>query len=238
MRLINGGGKGFSALVIVLVILALVGYGWALSLMSLVSSENNLNAICTTSACFDNWLGLMEKPFTVAKATSDFLVAVATVGGVLVALLTYKATLRNNSLTNHVDHLGAFQSYVLTEVQRRPRLSMPAVDILKWYNKIFPSSRSGNMSVSEGYLELVRQLADFIGRANKMVQTGAPGTFRFKPHQMNMIDHLAEFGISATALPRIDFYEVEDQVLSLISCVNQSFCYGEAVDVLPAREYR
>ena len=52
-----------------------------------------------------------------------------------------------------------------------------------------------------------------------------------------MISILSEAGIYLERLPRINFNEVEVQVLNLIESVNKSFCKNELLPSFPERLY-
>lgn len=54
---------------------------------------------------------------------------------------------------------------------------------------------------------------------------------------MKIRDHLIDSGVTMFLSPRNDFFEVEEQIFSLIDRVNQSFCYSGDVPLLKKKKY-
>lgn len=222
-------------------LLLVAGIGFGLSLITTVSTgliDGFFSLpLCFHKECIKSVITEFEYSFTIAKATLDFLVAVATIGGIIVALLSYLNSSSTAALTNHIAHFSIFQNYVINEVTKRDRISPTSVDNLVWYNLIFSSSRSGKTDVSETYINFVQELNVLIKHSNAQAERAHLGSFRYKPHQERMISQLKKAGIDIFFLPRNDFFEMESQLFSLIDSVNQSFCYSDSVPVLEERKY-
>jgi hypothetical protein len=230
--------KTIRKFVVLLAAVALLGYGFsAVSAWISIKSEVNYTSFCMTSTCVGQWLDMVERPLQVAKATSDFLVALATVGGIVVALLTYFSSVNNSALANHITHYTTFQTYIISEIAKRSRINASSIDIFYWYNSIFAQSRSGNMIVSEGYLKYIVELGALIGHSNRLVASASTEMFRFKPHQERIIGKFKEIGVEISLQPRLEFYEIEDQLFSLVSSINQAFCSTSKPIQLPKRSY-
>jgi hypothetical protein len=224
--------------VVLLAAVALLGYGFsAVSLWISIKSEETYTAFCITSTCVGQWLEMVEHPLVIAKGTSDFLVALATVGGIVVALLTYFSSVNNSALANHITHYTTFQTYISSEIAKRNRISASSIDIFYWYNSIFSQSRSGNMIVSGEYLKYIVELGALIEHSNALVASAKTQMFRFKPHQERMIGKFKEIGVDISLQPRLEFYEIEDQLFSLVSSINQAFCSTSKPIQLPKRIY-
>ncbi|MQM32091.1 MAG: hypothetical protein CRU78_16905 [Candidatus Accumulibacter phosphatis] len=165
------------------------------------------------------------------------MVALATTGGIIVALLSYLNSASATALTNHIAHFTIFQDYVSNEIAKRRGISPGSIDILVLYNLIFSTSRNGKTDVSDGYIDFVCQLNALIDFSNEQAQRAKEGSFRYKQHQERIRDHLMGAGLTVSFAPRNDFFETEGQVFALIDRVNQSFCYSASVPVLIPRKY-
>jgi hypothetical protein len=222
-----------------LLFFAVIGFG--LSLITTVSTGLKDGffslPLCFHKECMESVIKEFEYSFTIAKATLDFLVAVATIGGIIVALLSYLNSSSTAALTNHIAHFSIFQNYVINEVTKRDRISPASVDTLVWYNLIFSTSRSGKTDVSEIYISFVKELNELINQSNAQAERAHDGSFRYVPHQQRIITQLKRAGIDVSPSPRNDFFEMEGQLFSLINRVNQSFCYSDSVPVLEERNY-
>lgn len=226
-------------LMILLGAIALTGYG--LSLISIGhtmwNSEMLADKFCLTNVCIKNWSDAHEYPLAIAKATSDFLVAIATAGGIVVALLSYFSSVGNAALANHISHYSTFQSYLNSEISKRNRISPASIDTFLWYNLIFPESKDGRMLVSQEYKKFLHELNDALTLSNNQVAKVTEESFRYKPHQERVQAHLRKAGIEISLQPRIEFYEIEGQVFSLIACVNKAFCCTVGVPEIISRRY-
>jgi hypothetical protein len=224
----------------ILFVLAFLGYGACLwAFYETLSSHHMFQQhFCLLDSCVTEWSEKMEGPLSIGKATSDLLVAFATVGGVLVALQTYLFGVRNSAFTNHLGHVASFQSYLLAEIGKRPRINSSSIDTFFLYNFIFPYSRTGKMRVSDEYQKSVEKINNCILQSNGLAGVGQAADFRYVPHQGRMIDVLKLLGITIQRQPRNDFFEIEDQILSLVDSLNNSFCFSKALEILSKRHYR
>lgn len=193
--------------------------------------------LCMTDECFGRWVDLYKNSLAMLKLTIDVIVALATAGGILVALQTYLSGLRNSALSNHIAHFSIFSNYINGELSKRPRISPESVDVMTWYNLIFTKSRSGDVAISQDYLNFISDLNAEICMSNDQAAHAKSGSFRYKPHQERLKKILWRIGIDIAYQPRNDFFEAEGYVFDLIGCVNNSFCYSASIPRLESRCY-
>lgn len=232
----------FSTMKLLSWILAIISIsGFMLSLITYIGNAIDYDLfarpICLTKECTSNFIDQFMPSFVIAKGTMDFLVAIATTGGIVVALLSYLSASGTAALTNHISHLSVFQNYIIAEVSKRTRVNLASVDILVWYNFIFSISRSGRTDISSKYIDFVIELNTLIEKSNTQAERAIEGAFRYKQHQERIRDQLKKCGIAVFLSPRNDFFEIEGQVFSLIDRVNQSFCHPDSVPALISRKY-
>ncbi len=232
----------FSALVFLswsLLIIATIGFSF--SLLTAIGNAYDFDIInrpiCFSKGCAADFIEQFMPSFVIAKGTLDFLVGIATTGGIIVALLSYITASGTAALTNHISHFSIFQNYISNEVAKRTRINPSSVDTLVWYNQIFSYSRSGRTDIAGDYIKFVEDLNSLIATSNTQAERARDGAFRYKKHQERMREHLKKVGIEIFFSPRNDFFEMEGQVLSLIERVNQSFCYSALVPRLLIRNY-
>jgi hypothetical protein len=194
-------------------------------------------AVCLTNECVKEFLGSTDQAFSVVKSTLDFAVAIATIGGIFVALQSYFNTSENAALANHIEHLKVFGEYLENEVKKRDRLSNESFDTLLLYSKIFPDSRKGRAIVSGEFRAFICKLNELIEETNERCVIGTPGGFSYKDHQRRLSEHLAECGIVVYLAPRKDYFEMEIQLLSLLQRVCQSFCPADSLPELVKPAY-
>ncbi len=191
---------------------------------------------CLRNDCINEFAAGFSQAFVVLKATLDIVVAVATAGGIVVALLSYLSNVRVTALANHISHLNLFQQYVASEISKRDRLAQKSFDTHFFYNKIFSASRSGLTDVSFEYLQFVDKMNNLILFSNDQSVYAKGGSYRYKPHQERVCAHLRTVGIFINPAPRNDFYEIEGQIISLIQTINRSMCaVGEVPEFLDRR---
>lgn len=231
--------KKLNTLLIALGTVAAVGYVVCIAgiIAILFSSDLLQRDFCVRSECISLLTTKLEPALTIGKATSDLLVAVATAGGIVVALWSYFSSVENSALANHISHFATFQSYLGNEVNKRNRVHASSIDTFFWYNLIFPESKRGQMVVAETYKSFVIELNQLISESNTLASTPTGKTFRYTEHQRLIRIQLQLIGVFLTPQPRIEYYEIEDQLMSLIAAINSAFCVGSNVPKLLVRAY-
>ena len=151
--------------------------------------------------------------------------------------MTYLATVSSSILTNHIAHFAIFKDCVDGEIKKRSSVNESSVDILSWYNSVFPRSRVGEITVSNSYVSWVNELNRIIGNSNSKMTSPADGSFRYTDHQTKITKHLAKIGIALDRYPRNDFFEIEGQVFLLIDSINESFSFPEKLPRTAERRY-
>jgi hypothetical protein len=177
------------------------------------------------------------KPLVVISETIQLIVSLATVGGIYLALKTYISNLNNSKLANHISHFSIFNNYINDELNRNTSIKRRSISVLAWYNVIFDSSRQGNLEISNKYIDFMNQLNNEINSSNLMASKATGGFFRYVDHQVRIQNTLRMISIEIDKMPRNDFYEVEDQILSLIRNVNRTFCYSSYIPEIVERRY-
>jgi hypothetical protein len=193
---------------------------------------------CFSNECATDYFKKIDQSLLIIKATFDISVAIATVGGIFVALLSYFNAAGNAALTNHIEHLKVFCDYIETEIKKRERLRSSQIDALLLYGTIFSQSRSGKTTVSEDYKSFVVKLNELVQESNDRCVIGTPGGFSYKDHQRRIRDHLIAAGIGVYMAPRNDYFEMESQLFSLLHRIGQSFCPpGSLVQMIERKYY-
>jgi len=231
--------KKFNRAIYTFIFIAVFGYGICIFSVFITVFQGDLidRKICLNSDCIERFIKGVEPALLVGKATSDLLVAIATAGGIVIALWSYLTSVSNSALGNHISHFSIFQSYLNSEVTKRNRVNIGSIDTFYWYNLIFPQSKSGIMIVSNKYKKHIDKIRLHIFDSNAIATTPTGETFRYKPHQAEMKIRLSNIGIEISMQPRIEYYEIEDQLISLIECINSSFCLEEEIQKIGIRKY-
>jgi hypothetical protein len=227
------------ALGLIITLVLFVGFGIFAAVIIATSNEKEYfqSSFCWKNGCVKDYLVATEQAFSIAKATLDFGVAIATIGGIFVALLSYFTTSTNAALTNHIEHLKVFGDYLDAEITKRDRLSRQQIDTLFLYGKIFSKSRMGKTTVSRDYTQFVEKLNILIEESNSRSVVGTPGGFSYNDHQQRIRDHMASAGVVVYMAPRNDYFEMEGQLFSLLHRISQSFCNAGSVPELVSRKY-
>ncbi len=195
---------------------------------------------CLSSSCIGHWSSVNKYPLTILAITGSIVAGLVTISGIIIALLNYQSSVRSSSIANHLSHLSLFSNYVYSETSRRIRISKSTIETMKWYNLIYADSLTGSLDISSAYKEFIAKLGNQISSSNKKYtseENKDGAIYRYKDHQEAIILTLSEIGVYLERLPRIDFNEVEDQVLDLIRTVNSSFCRDRNIPSIPLRQY-
>lgn len=232
--------SGLRALLISLA--CVIGAGLLISTVSVVwtMAEGMLwrRPFCLSSDCVDSAKHLFAGSVDILKLFSAVVTWVATVGGIVLALLNYLNSTSATAFGNHVAHSKIFYDYLTAEIAKRERLKPANVDIYRLYALAFEGSRLGLMQVSDRYRLKIKAVAHVINDSNNLMMSASAEGFRFKDHQHRLILALADLGVTVTTQPRIDFFEIEEEVFGLLDAINHVFCSESPIDRLPQRNYR
>lgn len=193
--------------------------------------------VCFASKCVEFWIKENSAVFGVLSGAGTVVTGLVTIGGILIALKSYQSSVRASAITNHLSHLTLFIAYVSSEIKRRSRIADAEVEALKWYNLIYDESMLGKLSVSGQYASFIDKLNSQIESSNCLYASAEGDGYRYKDHQEKMILILCDVGIYLERLPRIDFNEVETQILDLLETINMSFCRAGVISKVSKRNY-
>ncbi|CAM2775237.1 retron Ec48 family effector membrane protein [Pseudoalteromonas distincta] len=204
---------------------------------SIANSEYQTFTFCFKNECVNNTINTFSGAIKFFSGLIFILTSIATIGGIFIALMGYINNHQSNMLNNHISHFSLFKEYLKAETLKRDRLSLSAFDVFKWYNLIFENSRTGSMNISKTYISLITEVNRELDVSNKQSQQATEGSFYYKKHQYRVINVLKKLGVILEVHPRNDFYEIEGQLLSLISSINNEFCACESIPKLNERKY-
>jgi hypothetical protein len=231
--------KYLHALAILTLILLLFGVSLVIATVLFAGFDDGAfsRRICFQRECVKNVLYIYKAPVAIASGTLTILSSVATVGGIFVALQSYVANVRATAFSNHISQLNAFLNYISVEISKRPRIAPQSVDSFYWYRTIFADAGRGDLEPSDHYANLLKKLAAAIEVSNDLASHPSRERFRFVEHQNRLIEALSGFGISMIRQSRLEFFEIEGQVLSMLSAVNFAFCSRSDLPPIPDRKY-
>ncbi|WP_448106424.1 retron Ec48 family effector membrane protein [Pseudomonas azerbaijanoccidentalis] len=235
-----GLNPSLKRLVFLLISIGAIGFALSICLFVLVGVAGGVFSLpfCFRDDCFILFFSKISSAVYLAKLTVDLIVFVATIGGIVVALLSYLSSMASSRFANHISHLTLFQAFFIEEVRKRDALVLSSFDIHKLYSMIYEGSRGGVMTVSSPYLLFIGSLNSVIAASNLKATKAFGGAFIYQEHQARMIAVLEQLGFTLQHMPKKDFYEIETQVLSLLDSVNGSFCGSLPELVVQVRIYR
>src|SRR5690606_3442956 len=119
-----GENKNLLVTVLLLSLSIVVGAGSILALTTFITTGLQTEAfgagLCFTNQCFEWFVDNFSATFLILKVTGTILAGVVTLGGILIALLSYLNSLKTTALSNHLSHLSMFHTYVTAEIDKRP----------------------------------------------------------------------------------------------------------------------
>ena len=160
----------------------------------------------------------------IMEVTFKFMVSVATIGGIFIAVKSYYSNQYSSSISNHIANTKTFADFVKNEASKCPLVSNDSISPFLWYNEIFPNSKSGNLEVSGDYLASIRAINKVINNSNTVYMSSDKPDFSYQKHQTQMIAALNRVGFQVARLSRNNFYACESEVLGLIQLTNIEFC--------------
>jgi len=215
--------------------------GFAVSLGILIISLDEHNAfsqdLCLKPKCIDNFLLFSEHARQTFNYIASSSVAALTAIGIYFAIMNYIGTARTNAISNHLSNLRTFNDFINQEITNDDRIKIGSIDVFRWYNLIFPKSKSGNLSIGEEYKRLISEIDNAIKESNKLCTSGDSPSFEYKPHQEKMREALKKIGITIELMPRNDFKDSEKSLYKIIDKTNKEFCGSNEIVQLSKPKY-
>lgn len=184
--------------------------------------------ICFDSQCLKFFAEKTSGIVMYFQAFGWLITTFVTVFGVMIALMTYNAGVKNNNNSNYTSHLTMVREFASAELTKRSSIYPEKVNFFRWYRVMFPEAQGGDISVSRDYLEIISRIKCVIEEANAHI-TEENKDYKYKTHQRKMMAVLDEIGISISNGPKNIFIEVESQILDYIDTINLSFCHSSSV---------
>lgn len=193
-------------------------------------------SICFDVPCFaeiPNAFGPQVRLIKFGAASSSF---VALVFGSYLALRSYLTSVEVGAFGNRIAHIGFFERFMAVELQRRRAINPACVDLYSIYQLMFPKGNRNAAFAAPAFDGAVRGIYCVVKESSRLHNKG--NSFTFEIHRRKMIEALLGLHISMDALPRIDFLEVEDQILDFIEMLCRVFSDPGSQSEAPSRDYR
>lgn len=182
---------------------------------------------CLRSECVEQFEIIFSGPIKIVKSGLIFLGLSVSGSGVIVALMTYRLSVKSAALSGYIGHLNLFRSYMDGELKGCPNISVASIDSYKWYDLMFPDAPLGRVFVSKNYVRLVVSVKRELETTSALLSASGQKTrYDYKEHQSRLINALLPFGINITRMPRNNFFEAESQIVGLIDSINRTFSRG------------
>jgi len=193
--------------------------------------------LCIRKSCIENFLDFIELSTAAFSTTLSLTITAFTVLGIYFAVLNYITTAKTNAISNHLLNLNTFKEYLNDELKRKQRINKESIDTFKWYNLVFPFSKTGQLTPGYKYESLLNKVNDCIVHSNNEYSSSSTPSFEYKPHQRRIIEAMSGIGIKIEFMPRNDFKEAEKEIIELINTTNQEFCGEQSLQKLTAPKY-
>ncbi|WP_164074607.1 retron Ec48 family effector membrane protein [Stenotrophomonas maltophilia] len=191
---------------------------------------------CVSLACFAE----IPKAFGVQVRIVKFGVAaasfVALIFGSYLALKSYLTAAQVGAFGNRIAHIGLFERFIQVELGRKRRLNSSSVDVYSLYRLMYQGDSLNSSEASPQFIDALKGIYKAIEASGVAYRDDS--SFKFENHRRDMISALAGIHIRMDRLPRIDFLEVEDEVVDFISVLALVFAPATSPSSVPLRPYR
>ncbi|MBH1902869.1 hypothetical protein I5U22_16135 [Serratia ureilytica] len=219
-----GRDKEIRGLILTIISVFMLGviFSVVVSVFTIYSEKLYQRDICFTDSCVIKFFANFNSVSIILQSVAWLITLITTIGGIGIALMTYKTGVKNSNLTNHISHLNMFRDYVNAEISKRKFISPDKVNVYKWYSLIFPYSKKGDVSVSIQYKSKIEDIIKVIVDANEKI-TSPARKYVYTHHQISMLDAIGLLGVKISTGPKNEFVLIEEQVFELIDCINLTF---------------
>ncbi|KAB7629181.1 retron Ec48 family effector membrane protein [Stenotrophomonas rhizophila] len=161
---------------------------------------------------------------------------VALIFGSYLALKSYLTAAAVGAFGNRIAHIGLFERFIQVELGRKRRLHSSCVDVYSLYRLMYQGNSLNSSEASPQFVAAISVI--YSEMKNSSSSYTESSDFKFENHRRNMITALSALHIKMDRLPRIDFLEVEDEVVEFIGVLALVFAPETSPSSMPLRLYR
>ena len=161
---------------------------------------------------------------------------VALIFGSYLALKSYLTAAEVGTFGNRIAHVGLFERFVQVELGRKRRLNASSVDVYSLYRLMFNGSNTNSSEASAEFVRAIVSVHEVMASSSRKYSEDS--AYGFETHRGSMIYALSKIHITMDRLPRMDFLEVEDEVVDFIGVLGLVFAPATSPSSVPARLYR
>jgi hypothetical protein len=117
----------------------------------------------------------------------------------------------------------------------RFRLNPSCIDVYGLYRLMFPKDKESTQYAADAFMDAVEGLYSVVRESS---QSFGSKKFKFEAHRDRMVMALGKLHITMEKHARIDFLEVEDELLNFIEMLVIVFAPYQRAPTTPDRTYR
>ncbi|WP_422508612.1 retron Ec48 family effector membrane protein [Stenotrophomonas sp. GZD-301] len=191
---------------------------------------------CLEVQCFNEIPSAFGVQVRLAKLGVAGASFVALIFGSYLALKSYLTAAEVGAFGNRIAHVGLFERFVQVELGRKRRLNASSVDVYSLYRLMFNGSNSNSSEASVEFVKAILSVHEVMASSSRRYSEDP--AYGFETHRGSMISALSEVHITMDRLPRMDFLEVEDEVVDFIGVLGLVFAPTTSPSSMPVRLYR
>lgn len=203
----------------------------AVSVWKTVETEGLV--FCISQDCIDFAKSKFASALWLFKITTDFCVATATVLAGYYALRTYMDSVDARKRAQAVEHFRNFCS-VIDSAPFDVRLKLSVNSKEKLYKFLFPNAFSGDLNVSQEYVDSLRSLCSLLDAASKSYGLG---NFDKRAHSKLVLEKFASLEIQFPDYREADHYSHEARACGFFDYIN-STVHGVTIRLSSERHYK
>jgi hypothetical protein len=191
---------------------------------------------CTNPECLLEFPRVFAPQVRLIKfgaASSSFVVLVF---GSYLALRSYLTSMNVGVFGNRIAHIGFFERFMQIELMRRRAISPKCVDVYSIYRLMFPKGHLNSVYASEAFVSAVKKVYAVISSSSDRYNRDR--SFVFEDHRRRLVESLVGVHIEMDGTARIDFLEVEDEVVDFLAMLCRVFADSDVDIIPPPRDYR
>lgn len=143
-------------IIFVSIVFYFISLVFAMVMVFVIAVGNDFTEFCNSYICFSNFFETMTPVWIFHWSSIQYIAAISSVLGILVAAVTYVSTVGLNKLNSHAINVSSFnQRLALSRKREYELLDISDIDSDRLYNLIYPRSSLGDVSPSEDFLRLL-----------------------------------------------------------------------------------
>ncbi|MDP2506357.1 retron Ec48 family effector membrane protein [Oceanobacter sp. 3_MG-2023] len=192
-----------------------------------ITTYTEIPDLCMSNKCLIEIYETYSVPLDLFVLALNLIIPLTTLFTLLITIDSVKENKSTATIQRHLSTYNTFVNFLDVELAQLKTINPSSINKVIWFNRMYMDPNNNNYRVSPEYIRFMEEINKNITESNTRYMPGKHSDFKYKSHQYNMIAVFNNIGMDISNGPRLEFFELEGELLKLIEKTNIFFLSKE-----------